>query len=465
MEIDYSEELKRINTVRCRIAKISKCKSLASKYSYNFWLKGLIFAAVIYAAFFLIIFASNVSFIGSLIGGAILSGIIDVILLPTFILSIIQTVKLKRLLSSGDIIIGLIIEIIPGLFYRNGYQKAALKYCYLNDRGSVETSTTKCFVRPVPEIAVGKKVLVAYNNKRSAILSKFYLEDDTAMNADTEKEFDGLSGKSMDYKAFESDLAFDNTKMKKQAKALIGIGIFFAVLFSIVLPIVPKEDPTNPAWIVFYILMPCIGLALVGMGIYSLRKAQHEAEKAKRTIACASVTAAKIITSNVFQEKSKVTVQYCFIDQNGARRTAEQMLFLYAKLPGQVWAAYNPQNPDESILLKAPAPALVHNAGQNIITRQITVIRPRKFWASGVKISYYVDGNIIAEAKNGQTVNFNIDDNRHELYAAIIGANYNGLPNSSNIVILESGNRDETINFSINNHHWLNSQLILTKRL
>ena len=87
-----------------------------------------------------------------------------------------------------------------------------------------------------------------------------------------------------------------------------------------------------------------------------------------------------------------------------------------------------------------PPPPFSQNSNEEnkeIVMREITIIREKRFYGSMVKINCFIDSNKVAEVKNGKTVKFAIDNRERNLFAMMDNLR-------SNIIILEPDSDNRT---------------------
>ena len=91
--------------------------------------------------------------------------------------------------------------------------------------------------------------------------------------------------------------------------------------------------------------------------------------------------------------------------------------------------------------------------------RWITIIRKKQFTAALVPVRYCIDGKIVATAKNGETVNFKIDTNPHELF--MIAQMPKGTV-KSNIVSIPADNEDKMFDLKAKMRFFKDAEFILS---
>jgi len=94
--------------------------------------------------------------------------------------------------------------------------------------------------------------------------------------------------------------------------------------------------------------------------------------------------------------------------------------------------------------------------------RQITIFRPSKAFGVAMRVHYYIDGETeVASAKNGETVKFDLDENKHTLRAHV-GVFSKGT--GSDVITIDAGDDNKEYEFYFGPKKMFSSNPILTER-
>ena len=365
--MEYAEELKNINKTKYRIGKISKCKKIGGEayYSWLFLLLFTVFMSLILAGIVVaaglnssaledfsskreeVVFLLTVSL-------SVLSPVYAAILVFCIIL-LVRSILFKKLILEGRVTIGLVSNSAAnGPVARGGIQQYIIEYVYLDARNRVVGNAVKAAIHHKNNLVNVRKVLVVYTDKKSVILADFDLQKiGDEIIGDNAHEIEKLTGELIDKHVSQRKVLSNPSNEIIGLKLIMGLGIIAAVFLSLFSIFVKFQDDSLSVRLFLFFTGIGIGILSVSISLFLLQKISRAKEGDRKLADGASITNAVIVSSHIFREKIDKFIYYYFIDARGVRRMSRRLLDYKNIPPNGALVAYNPDNPDENLLIAA----------------------------------------------------------------------------------------------------------------